>query len=229
MTDSRSPSLIVELRLPAYQFVLSRTLAAVPEMIVELERFVPTGPSSMPYLWATGDGRRGFEDAVETDPDVERVTPVDAFDGGGLFRVAWTDVDSNLFEWLRAGESGALQAIGQEDEWFLKLRFEDRGSIGEFQEYCQDHDVDFTLHRLYETRAPKLGQYDLTVAQRKAIVTALEMGYFAVPREAKLEEVAAELDLSTNAVSERLRRGEANLFRSALTIDRPPRRELPDQ
>lgn len=53
-------------------------------------------------------------------------------------------------------------------------------------------------------------------------MTALEMGYFEVPRSAELTDVADELDLSPNAVSERIRRGEANLFRSALTTDWPP-------
>ena len=66
------------------------------------------------------------------------------------------------------------------------------------------------------------------MAQRSALVTALEMGYFDVPRQVELADVAAELDLSPNAVSERIRRGEANLFRSALTVNRPPRRRGPE-
>ena len=227
MSELPSGSVIAELRIAAEQVVLDQALAAAPEMVVEFERFVPTDGSAMPFLWVTGDGRREFEAAIEDDPAVGSITLVDDLDGGGLFHVEWCDLGGSLLEWIRTGDEGVLRALGHADEWFLKVRFGTRELLSEFHAFCNREGIDFTLLRLYETRAPKLGQYDLTMAQRDALVKALELGYFGVPRQAKLEDVAEELDLSPNAVSERIRRGEANLFRSALTISRPSHRETP--
>ncbi len=55
-------------------------------------------------------------------------------------------------------------------------------------------------------------RWDVTPAQEVALRTALEMGYFAVPRGATAAEVADELGISKSAFLERLHRGEATLF-----------------
>ena len=68
---------------------------------------------------------------------------------------------------------------------------------------------------------PKLGQYNVSEKQREALVLALEMGYFEIPREATLEAVAERLDISTKAASERLRRGQTNLLNDTLTVGDP--------
>jgi len=59
-------------------------------------------------------------------------------------------------------------------------------------------------------------RWDLTPAQEVALRTALEMGYFSVPREATASEVAAEIGISKSAFLERLRRGQATLFAQVL-------------
>ena len=56
----------------------------------------------------------------------------------------------------------------------------------------------------------------LTPAQEAALRTALETGYFSVPRDATASEVAAELEISKSAFLERLRRGQESLLREAL-------------
>lgn len=55
-------------------------------------------------------------------------------------------------------------------------------------------------------------RWDLTPAQEECIRTALEMGYFTIPRQTTSEAVANELGISKSAFLERLRRGEASLF-----------------
>lgn len=59
-------------------------------------------------------------------------------------------------------------------------------------------------------------RWDVTPAQEAALRTAMEMGYFSVPRETTASEVAAELDISKSAFLERLRRGQATLFEQVL-------------
>lgn len=56
------------------------------------------------------------------------------------------------------------------------------------------------------------GRFDITPAQRAAIQTATEMGYFGVPKAVTASEVAAELGIGKTAFLERLHRGQAALF-----------------
>ncbi|UPW00273.1 helix-turn-helix domain-containing protein [Halorussus gelatinilyticus] len=55
-------------------------------------------------------------------------------------------------------------------------------------------------------------RWDVTPAQEVALRTAMEMGYFSVPRGATAAAVADELGISKSAFLERLRRGQATLF-----------------
>jgi predicted DNA binding protein len=56
----------------------------------------------------------------------------------------------------------------------------------------------------------------LTDTQREALVLAYERGYFGSPRETSLEEVAAELDITQQSLSSRLRRGHRRLIAATL-------------
>jgi predicted DNA binding protein len=46
---------------------------------------------------------------------------------------------------------------------------------------------------------------------------AIEDGYFSVPRETKLEEIAEVVGITQQAASERVRRGAETVLRKALT------------
>lgn len=59
----------------------------------------------------------------------------------------------------------------------------------------------------------------MTPAQLEVMVTALEDGYFAIPRKTNLVGIAEELDISNQAVGERMRRAVAKLARSAVIAD----------
>ncbi|WP_255169868.1 helix-turn-helix domain-containing protein [Natrononativus amylolyticus] len=77
--------------------------------------------------------------------------------------------------------------------------------------------VGVTLERVYplggEDEEAVAQRWDLTPAQEAAIRTAYERGYFSVPKEATAAEVAADLGIGKSAFLERLRRGQAAIFR----------------
>lgn len=54
--------------------------------------------------------------------------------------------------------------------------------------------------------------WNVTERQEQCLRTAVEMGYFALPREADASDVAGELGISKSAFFERLRRAERNIF-----------------
>ncbi len=57
----------------------------------------------------------------------------------------------------------------------------------------------------------------VTDRQLEMLETAVRMGYYAVPREASLEDVATALECAKSTVSVTLRKAEATIIRSALT------------
>ncbi|GAB7013328.1 hypothetical protein JCM18549_15990 [Halolamina salina] len=63
-------------------------------------------------------------------------------------------------------------------------------------------------------------RWDLTPAQADAIETAVEMGYFTVPRAVTASEVADAMGISKTAFLERLRRGQNALFSQVFDVER---------
>ena len=111
-----------------------------------------------------------------------------------------------------------LEAEATDGKWNMKLRFLDQKSLESFQTYFDEHGYTFEIQRLVTEDEPKRREYDLTPAQREVLVAALETGYFAVPRETNITELADMLDISPNATSQRLRRASENLVKNTLTI-----------
>lgn len=71
----------------------------------------------------------------------------------------------------------------------------------------------------------KLGEYErgtrkldaLTKRQYEVLQTAYEMGFYEVPKEASVDDVAAEIGLDGATVSEHLQRAERNIFSQQFT------------
>jgi len=98
--------------------------------------------------------------------------------------------------------------------WRQRGRFADRDAFDELRTFWQRNDVSFRLYRLVPDDADDrfvATDDDLTDAQRAAVRTAYEMGYFDIPRRTSLEDVATELGISASSCSERLRRAQTHL------------------
>lgn len=76
-----------------------------------------------------------------------------------------------------------------------------------------------SLHRLYhdQTGNQDDNQYSLSKKQRQTLELAHRKGFFAVPRRTSLAAIAEELEISEQAVSERIRRATATLISNALS------------
>lgn len=77
--------------------------------------------------------------------------------------------------------------------------------------------MDAEIRRLTTGGATRMSaSEELTVRQRRVIATAVRVGYYDEPRDATLEDVAAQLDLATGTVAEHMRKAEAALVEHAL-------------
>jgi len=73
--------------------------------------------------------------------------------------------------------------------------------------------IDFHLELIGEYEPQREGLVTmLTDRQRDVLRTAIEMGYYAIPREATHEDLAAQLDCSAGTVGEHLRKIEARVL-----------------
>lgn len=217
-------SIFGEFRVSADTFALSATLAAVPEMVVEIDRVVASEEALTPYFWVSEVPFEAFETAAGNDTSVRNLRQLDDFEDAGtaLYRAEWSDpVEALVYAYTQAGAI-ILEAIGQDGEWELRIRFDDSDAVESFQEHCREHDVEFDLERLYRTSQPRTGgQYGLTKKQQEALVTAWKTGYFASPREATLDEVADELEITQQSLSDRLRRAYDTLVANTLLVTSP--------
>ena len=60
----------------------------------------------------------------------------------------------------------------------------------------------------------------LTDRQREVVETAVELGYYDIPRSASQEDVAAKLERAPSTIAEHLRKAEARILRSLFTRGR---------
>jgi predicted DNA binding protein len=207
--------------VPAEQFALHDTLREFPETIIEIERVVATDELVTPYFWMTGIDVDVFEDAATSDPSVERLKRLDSFEKGTLYRADWADHSEILVTMYTEIGTTILEATGRAEQWELRIRFDDHDHLTRFRDHFRENDLPFTLTELHEVTYPRApGQYGLTEKQEEALVTAWDMGYFETPREVTLSEIARELGISEQALSNRLRRGYDSLIAHTLRITR---------
>jgi predicted DNA binding protein len=203
--------------LPAQGFALGHTLEAAPEMTVKAERVAAHGTVwVMPCLWITGGDFDAFDEALHSDPTVERVIGTEAFDEETYYQVEWSDSVAQFVDALIDTEGSVLNAEAHDGTWNLRIRFASREQLDTFQEYLSLQEHPYRLLNLFDPRFPRQERAQLTTAQRDALVTAVEQGYYRVPRDIVLDDLADALGISRQAASERLRRGIEQLVTNVL-------------
>lgn len=209
-------ALVTEFVIPAESFALADALRAFPEVTVDADRIATHSPDvTLPSFWVSGEVA-AFTDAVADDPTIEEVRATADVGDDRLFYVTWEDAVGEVVEDIVDHEGVILEATARADEWRLRIRFMTREQVEEFQSHVDPTGQTFRLERLFEPRRRQHRRGDLSSEQYQALATAAETGYFSVPREASIEDLADRLDISHQAASERLRRATGNLVTDAL-------------
>ncbi len=215
-------SVFAEFHIPTEVLALEQTFENAPETVIEVERVVAATDILTPYFWVSTSDLDRFEEAAKADTSVENLEQVDTFEDAALYRANWTEnVESIVYAYTNIGAL-ILEATGSADVWELQMRFDDHDRLRQFQEYCVEHGLPYDLQRLHDISNPKTSsQYDLTDKQHTALMTAWEAGYFETPREATLEDLASDLEISQQALSNRVRRGLNTLISNTLRVRSP--------
>jgi predicted DNA binding protein len=168
----------------------------------------------------------GFCVAGADAPTVGDIRAAADFDDERLYHIEWRDGIDHLVEEMIDHEGVILEASARDDRWRLRIRFMTREQFEDFRAHFDEHGPAFQLEQLFTVEHPRHTRGDVTPEQHEALTTAVDVGYFQVPRDASLQDVADELDVSHQAVSERIRRGTENLVRDMLFVE--PIRERED-
>ena len=205
-------SVIAEFRVPSSDFELGRILDVEGITSIELENLVPIGEATVPLFWIHNSTRHSFLESVQRHPAVTSAAEVDVFDDRALVTLDWDANHDHLFEGITESEGQLLNAIGTPDTWEFELRFPDHDALSEFRTHCEDAQILLEVQRVYNPTKPDAGPwYGLTELQREAIMLAAQTGYYDIPRGCTTKELADELGISDQAVTERLRHAIVSL------------------
>ena len=211
-------SVVADFSVPAAAFCLGDALGDVPTATAELERVVAQSPMHViPFVWFVDTDREAIDAALAEDPTVKNANITDSFEKTHLYHIDWASVVDERLRIILDHEGVVLEARGAVDKWRLWVRFASRDYFSEFQDHFSEFG-EITLHQITTQQTPGGIQYGVTAKQREALLAAFDAGYFDTPRAVTAEDVAQQLDISQQSVSQRLRRGTNRLIE--YTLDR---------
>lgn len=221
---------ILELRLPMEQFALAHTFSSVSDLYVRIERFAAQkSDSMMPFVWVNTDDFEAFEDAVADDPSVDGFRLLAEPDGERFYRMNWV-ADVEFVIHLLLEHDGAITTASTSGEsWTFQVMCPHHDAVSETYTFCEEKGLSLTVDSIYELSHDGESKHGLTESQHTSLLKAKEMGYYDVPRQTSLTELADALDISHQALSERLRRGHGRLIDRALDAEATSRTEEPKE
>ena len=205
--------------------ILLEALESTPEMMVQIETLhTDSVGDSKVMFWAWGDDFQTFERSMDDDSIIREYDCLTEFNDQRLYSIIPSEEGEEVFTYRIMAEHDivSLYETGNYEGLTIRARFPDREALTAYRDFCQEKGLTFQIQNLYpeeqhvadgESRDP----HGLTPPQREVLQTSLEQGYFAIPRQVTLDEIADELDVSVQAVSTRLRRALRKLLQN--TID----------
>jgi predicted DNA binding protein len=107
-------------------------------------------------------------------------------------------------------ESGVVPSfpLRLEGGWFVGDLTASREQLAAFRDELEAADIEYELTRLSTSNQSRRR---LTERQREVVAEAVERGYYELPRNCTLTDLAAELDVDESVVSRILRRAESRI------------------
>jgi predicted DNA binding protein len=201
--------------------ILAAALEQCPDvdLVVDSQNTLDDGTVQL-LLWAEGVGSGSFDDGLGVDPSVAEYRSLAEEGERRLYRVRISDEFADRAVQSRWVELGGrrLSAVGRRGTWENRVRFPSRDAFAKFYQTCRRKGVDVDVLALYDSVGGEGSDnrgLGISEKQREALTAAHERGYYNVPRTVSLDELAAELGISDQALSERLRRGIKNVLDTA--------------
>ena len=210
-------AVIAHLRIPAESFELGRILELEESGTIELEDMVPLGEKAVPFFSVSDRVEESFEQNVENHPSVERILEVTRHDDERLYSLDWNIGRDVFLQGVIDLQGQLLSATGTVNTWEFEIRFPTHEALSGFQEYCSNAHIPLEVGRIYNPVRPGTGMwYGVTEAQRETLMRAVQGGYYSIPRRMSTQDLANDLGISDQAITERLRRAIVTLTENTL-------------
>ena len=214
---------ILRFRIPVANSELGSALRVEEDVVVELESLVPSCGQPLPFFWIYEAEPEPVVDSLRGLGSVERVEIVERVDDTTLVALEWTPDSDTVFQDIVTSGGQILSAICRDDHWQFIVRFFEHEDLSQFKRRCERDEVSLYVEQIYHKIEPADDpQFGLTAAQREALSIAVERGYYDIPRRCSTADLADELGISSQALTERLRRAVANLTRHTVIAARSP-------
>ncbi|WP_435185566.1 helix-turn-helix domain-containing protein [Halobellus sp. EA9] len=209
--------LTATIRVQSPDLALTETVANTDAATIKPVSSAGTAPNLGAYLFTVRtDDFEQFETALERDHTIDSFERVVERGPEAVYSFQY-DSEATVFSAAISAVNGvSLDWTNDDTVWIVRVWLPDREALESLWDYAVEHDVEFTLDRVYDYAGIDEADSALTKDQREILLLALEMGYFEEPRTATLSEVAAELGISQPAAGGRLRRGLRRLVESAV-------------
>jgi predicted DNA binding protein len=209
--------LIATFQLEHETVALKRTYEQIPQLQIEAERIAAHSTEwTMPCLWTSGADSTSIQQALKGDPSVETVVEETEFGDEIYYQIEWSgDVQRRINSYIDK-QGAILRASVTRDGWKVRIRFANRDQFDIFRNTLTEQGFSYSLLELIEPNEPRVGVTNLTPRQREVLLAAWEQGYYEIPRDISSDELAEELGITHQTLSELLRRGTNALIKSQL-------------
>jgi predicted DNA binding protein len=198
--------------------LLKGALERAPEMTITEEEQYQVGETAKFLFWAEGGDFEAFEEGLDADPTVAKMKRVADLENQRLYRTTFSEqgYQATTFEIWAKYDIVLLNLEGTVRGWTVRMRFPDKEAFDQNRRAILDRDRPFDLLTLYDEVSDDTLEPGVTEQQARAMITACQDGYFEVPRKTSQACLADKLDISSQALSERLRRGMETLIETRL-------------
>ena len=212
--------IVAEVSLSGPDLLLSPTIKAVSDVTIETEHLTGTTPKQL-FISVRGETFDAFERELQQDHTVAEPVLVETYDGRRVYRLEPVSTVELIAPRCPELDARILDVESGEGGWVVRMQIPTRQALVSFREYCLENNVTFRVNQLGNaTDHKETDVVGLTEKQRQLLRMAFECGYYEIPRRISQNELAHELDISTSAISQRLRRDTEQLIGSTLTVEK---------
>ncbi|WP_266079966.1 helix-turn-helix domain-containing protein [Haladaptatus caseinilyticus] len=215
-------SIEIDIRIDADEFAFGQVFQTMSALRIEFDRIVPTGREDefLPFVWVAGTQTtpdpEGIEEAFASSDDIAEFELLTIVEEKRLYRLQWQPSGTSLLDGVRQTKGTIIEGFGEHGIWTLRLRFGTQADLSRFDNYCQNHEIQFALDKLRDVYPPDVFRLGLTPEQLEAIRTAYNQGYYEIPRKASQKDISRLLGISHQAASERLRRANKKIIERSM-------------
>lgn len=201
----------LRIRLPEGTWI-SAVSRSFPDATFRLLTGVRTGETALELGEVVAERPRDVAETIASHPSITSYQRLETTSDRSLAKYETTDTE--LYEFVEASSLPPEFPIVVRNGWF-ELDF--TGTRAEFDRIRAALDRADRSYELQSIVQAPATEGLLTDRQREVLEAALREGYYEVPRECTLDDLAATLDIDKSTASGILRRGERRILTRVLT------------